>query len=401
MVAASPLYNDDFGFFSDEEDELEPTNPFNHLPFPIMPLKSSELNVLIAYDGTKDARDWLQQLGNLATQFGWSSEDTATAAKHKMIGDGHKWLRSQRLMGWELDSMEDIQAVAAAGNNPATPFQLGFRNAFLERFDELLTEVAATLAVTQLKQEDKETVDQYYDRVVYALDMKNHMFTTAQKREPSYRQMQETELYSFFGAGLKPALRAATLGAAQPPKTLATLLTSARTVERERKTPTTSTTSTTSSSVAAVDTSSSSATDVIADLVKKVEALTTKSTNATTFAGTCYGCGKRGHKRDVCRSSGRGRGRGNFQTSNRGGQNFRGHGNSSNYRGNNYRGNNYRGNYGGYSNNNNYYNQGQQQNTGGGWQQQQNVNALEQQQGQQDEQPAWCFQMSGNDYGGH
>ena len=388
MVAASlvPFEELDHGFFSDDDDE--PVFPFNVLPFPIMPAKSSELNVVEPFDGTGNARNWLLRLQGLARQFGWESQDSANAAQNKLVGDAQTWLRGLLIRGRDLSRMEDRPAVAATQNDPALPFRQGFANAFLRRFDDLVTEVAACHAVTNLKQEEKESVDKFHDRVILALDIKNHGYTAAQKLEASYQANLDLDLYTFFGAGLKPAIQAATLGAASPPKTIDDLLAAARTVEKsmEKKKP--------SAETAAVSQKSQpqSSEDIIKDLVRKVEALTTRSTNSAPFAGTCYGCGKQGHKRDVCRSGGRGRGRGNFQNSYRGGQQNRGQ--RGYYRG----GNNYNRGGNNYNRGGNTYNQGSS--NGNGWNRQ-NVHAMEQQDGFQQDQSTWCFNQAGNEYGGH
>jgi hypothetical protein len=104
----------------------------------------------------------------------------------------------------------------------------------------------------------------------------------------------------------------------------------------------------------------------IEELTRELNKLKVGASNKT--AVKCYGCGRLGHIRRECRSSGQSRGswqqqrgRGNFRGF-RGGSNFRGYSNNRGGFRSAPRGN-YNGSRG-YSNNSNYYNRSGQQNQG-------------------------------------
>jgi hypothetical protein len=104
-----------------------------------------------------------------------------------------------------------------------------------ERFGETITGVAAADAIANLKQKDTESVDEFYERVVKALDRKNHSYSLAEKATPAYQVHFSHDIFTFVAAGLRETIRARTLGAAVPPTSEAALIKAARSVEAEMK----------------------------------------------------------------------------------------------------------------------------------------------------------------------
>ena len=196
--------------------------------------------------------------------------------------------------------------VAAHEGRAAIP---GLRPALVYRFKEAVTNAAAADAILNLRQRDGESVAAFYDRTVTQLDRKNHSYTAVQKQGAQYLAHFEVELYTFFGAGLRDAIRARTLGAAVPPVNADALLLAARSVESDLARVKSS-----GFSVAEVINSPAAAPpldaapaqpDTVQSLSQAVAALTMEVQSfrrSATRNVTCYNCQGRGHLSPDCPS---------------------------------------------------------------------------------------------------
>ena len=153
----------------------------------------------------------------LMEAFGWEAAKAARIAEAKMKGKAARWLRGQRSLGVKY---EDWPAV---------------RTAMLDRFKALTSEVAATHAIHDLKQGQHESVDEFFDRVVLALDQKNHRVTNATRATQEWKDQVKIDLYTFFGAGLRKVIRDAKVSSPSPPLNAQDLLKAARYVETSTK----------------------------------------------------------------------------------------------------------------------------------------------------------------------
>ena len=86
-------------------------------------------------------------------------------------------------------------------------------------------------AVADLKQRHRES--SFLDRVILAVDKQHFNLTLAQKQEDGYRLVYDAAIMSHFGAGLRDDISKVILGAANPPETVADMLTAAEAVEAE------------------------------------------------------------------------------------------------------------------------------------------------------------------------
>ena len=99
------------------------------------------------------------------------------------------------------------------------------------RFKLEVTEIAATHAIHDLRQAKNESVDEFFDRVLIALDQKNHRVTNEMKATEGWKDVLKTDIFTFFGAGLKKYIRDATVSSSSPPLNATDLLKAARFVE--------------------------------------------------------------------------------------------------------------------------------------------------------------------------
>jgi hypothetical protein len=321
---------DDSGFsdfFSDERNRKMPVTP-------------QQLATIPLYSGATDVELYFAALERAADLYTWDDGETCTAAKSRLAGAGEIFLESLRKQHVECVVYLD-RAAAGAGAN-AVAAQTGIKKRLRVRFGEIVTEIAAADAVTSLHQKTGETVSDFNDRCVVAIDRMNHTYTDIQKQQPAYQGHFTAMLYTFLASGLKEEIRSRTLGAATPPRTAEALLTAAKSVEsemaRSRKTKTMMEIER-ADDPAAVETMEFPTTiqglrNLMAVMMsgqgqagenKEAAAVTNKPASTTSAANanaTCYNCRGKGHLSLVCpspkgtakRSRERGGGYGNNQT---------------------------------------------------------------------------------------
>ena len=187
-------------------------------------IQGAQLNSIPIFTG-EDAQDceaWVNMVDRCKTQFTWTDSQTAAAIKSKLGGEAGRWLRAKEKRQTEgLNAWSDI-------TNAQTPLKTQIEN----RFKVTVSLLAASEAITDLKQKPNENVSAFFDRVILALDIKN--YHVADKTTVAYKASLESETYTFFSAGMREEYRKSILGGRiDPPATADQLLTAARASELE------------------------------------------------------------------------------------------------------------------------------------------------------------------------
>jgi hypothetical protein len=183
-----------------------------------MAIQGSQLATVIVFPGDTGlvAEAWIASVDRAIAQFQWEDGPAAAAMKNKLSGTAASWLRAQEKVGRALETWTGVN---------------GLKSALQTRFSETISELAAADAIRDLKQKSNESVNEFYDRVVLAVDRKNHTYTPAQKTTADYRAAMMADVFIFFGAGLREEIRNRTLGTPTPPLTAEALLNAARAIE--------------------------------------------------------------------------------------------------------------------------------------------------------------------------
>ena len=185
-------------------------------------ISGAQLNALPEFDGKGDVEAWVRVIDNARTQFNLNQNATRAAAIFKLSGDASRWYRGRQLCGVEYTHWDSDDANA-----------VNLRPALLTRFGPDVNAIAATNAVANLKQGANESIDQFHDRVLLAMDKKNHTYTAAQKAAAAYQQHFQADAFTFFCAGIHESIRQEIMGAVNPPQTLDDARVAARRVEVE------------------------------------------------------------------------------------------------------------------------------------------------------------------------
>ena len=227
----------------EDEDEEEEDN--------MARVNANQLQVLGTFsgEGDDDAEAYVAKVAQCATSFQWTPDVTKTMVELCLRGIAARWLRS---LDKTVDPAVDLNVWQtpdpAFGVAPALPVGAppgvrefipgsGLRHQLLLRFKKVVSEGSAVEAVIDLKQRAGETVDDFFDRVVMAMDAKNHRATEAEKQDEAYRDRLRDDVFTFFAAGMNDEVRRQALGGpeASRPTNAAALLIAARNSELERK----------------------------------------------------------------------------------------------------------------------------------------------------------------------
>ena len=182
------------------------------------PASGSQLNSLPKFEGKEglEVRNFLEAAENARGQFNWGHDTTIAAVIYRMTGPAQDWIRGKKMMGATYEG--------AAGWRD-------LKTQMLERFSPVITSATAVDAVKDLRQHHDETVSEFHDRIIHALDRKNHTYTPVQKTEDAYLAAFRADLVTFFLGGLRESISKKVMGVPEPPNTPDAALQAARAAE--------------------------------------------------------------------------------------------------------------------------------------------------------------------------
>jgi len=179
-----------------------------------MPPTGSQIAQIPKYDGSTDAEVYIDTVERVQTACAITDAEILQIVMTKLEGQAAMWLRVEQTCQTVLDT------------------KARFLTAFRARFKPATAAAVAMNAVSDLRQKDSESVRIFYERVVMAVDAFNHTFTAAEKKAAPYLVQFNSQLFTFFGVGLRPEIAQLATAGANPPQTPAALLAAALDVER-------------------------------------------------------------------------------------------------------------------------------------------------------------------------
>ena len=191
-------------------------------------MQGSIISQLPEFNGSfgSDAESFIKLIDRTKDQFSWASKATAQMVRSKLTGAARMFVDNQEKE--MIPGIEDWDGVVPGGVN--------LRQMLLEKFALPVSAVAATNAIEDLKQENHETVDSFYERTRFAVD--KLLFNVPKEtleEKTNYRRLFGTQVFIFFKAGLLLIYRTKIFSAAQAqiPTDARSLLEAARNAERE------------------------------------------------------------------------------------------------------------------------------------------------------------------------
>jgi hypothetical protein len=172
---------------------------------------------------------WIAVFLRMARQFNWidtvitPEQDTrqASVAKNKLIGKAAFWLDTERRGGAETDIWDTIHPLLAAV--PLRPARIGLKDGLIAMFKVDISQLEATEAVMDLVMKSNETINVFYVRVKWAMEVRNHSISMADKALAPYIADRDRDLFTFFLAGVSSKYREFAMSGENPPTDPTTL----------------------------------------------------------------------------------------------------------------------------------------------------------------------------------
>ena len=312
------MTDDDFDPLLILIDELTASNPTTMATI----VQSSQLNTIKIFDNQteKDIESWCDTIDTAKISFEWDEKVAAAAARSKLQGTAHTWVRAEKMMGRLRDTWKDL------------------RKGLIEAFGQEMNNVTAAKAVQSLRhQGNSETIQEFHDRIVIAMDRKNFAMDEVAKATATYKEQLQRDIFVFLTAGMKEEVHSRVYSGKDQPTTTAELLKAAKAIEKDLlkdlKT----------RDVAEIQLehgqsgqgqvnentgpNGESVAETLTRLTNEIAALKL-GRGQNPAPGLCWNCGKTGHMARNCRSpynrDSPHRPRNSFQNRNRGGNNYRG-----------------------------------------------------------------------------
>ena len=277
----------------DEDEEEEQGNMPNEA------LPGSQLSIAREFAGKPgdDVEIWTAHIERCQKTFTWTNEQTAQIALNKITDTAAKWAEAQISLGVEFKVWNEL------------------KQAITTRFKAEISDATAAMAMSELQQNATETVSDFYDRCVLAMKKKNHRVDAALKTNANFKRAINTDLFVFFGGGLKRHIRNATICSSNPPEDIENLLKAAKRVELQTET---------RDKLYSIEEHqnkeaySSDLQTKVNELSEELAALRRRGTSSSNFRGrrggnnsssgtmTCWTCGRSGHFARNCFSNSRG-----------------------------------------------------------------------------------------------
>jgi hypothetical protein len=189
----------------------------------------NQIALLPTFDGEMGSNVdmWIAVLLRMARQFNWidtvftAEQNTrlASVAKNKLIGKSAFWLDTERRGGAETDIWDSIPAVAV----PPRPARIGLKDGLIAMFKVDISQLEATEAVMDLTMKPNETINVFYVRVKWAMEVKNHSISLEDKAQAPYIEDRDRDLFTFFLAGVPSKYREFAMSGENPPNDPTTL----------------------------------------------------------------------------------------------------------------------------------------------------------------------------------
>jgi hypothetical protein len=173
---------------------------------------------------------WIAVFLPMAQQFNWidavitPDQDTrlASVAKNKLIGKAALWLDTEGRGGAETDIWDTIvQNLAAVPARLHTCIDL--KDGLISMFKVDISQLEATEAVMDLVMKSNETINVFYVWVKWAMEVKNHSISMADKALAPYIADRHRDLFTFFLAGVPSKYREFAMSGESPPTDPTTL----------------------------------------------------------------------------------------------------------------------------------------------------------------------------------
>jgi hypothetical protein len=176
-----------------------------------------------------DVDMWIPVLLLMARQFNWidavitpeQNTRLASVAKNKLIGKAAFWLETERRGGAETDIWDSIPAVAVP-HRPARTCT-GLKDGLIAMFKVDISQLEATEAVMDLTMKPNETINVFYVRLKWAMEVKNHSISLEDKALAPYIEDRDRDLFTFFLAGIPSKYWEFAMSGEKPPNDPTTL----------------------------------------------------------------------------------------------------------------------------------------------------------------------------------